>query len=118
MSESYAITCPHCGTTLEAVAQNPQTAPWLCRACSVGWWSAELTKEARATYRIERRDFRPAKPMRLLVEAEARLAKARGSSLREDQLKLVTTKTVQRVAGGHISENLGAAIAAHLKGTQ
>jgi hypothetical protein len=37
--------------------------------------------------------------------------------MREDQVALVPVTTLQAIAAGRISENLAAAIAAHLKGT-
>lgn len=109
-------SCPHCGGELEPVVQGPDTPPWLCRPCRRAWWVAEL--EARDSYRPHRQDFRPHKPVREACHAEARVANARGSSLREDQLHRVRPEHLARIPTDHLSIEFAAALAAHVKGTQ
>jgi len=117
MTETYSASCPRCSAGLTAVVQGPDSAPWLCRPCRRGWWAVELTAGSRAIYRKERDDFRPALATRIAVEQEGALARARGTSMREDQVALVPAATLRAIAAGRISQNLAAVIAAHLKGT-
>jgi hypothetical protein len=43
-------TCPHDGEALEPLDGDGETAPFLCRACSRGWWPSQLTPSARALW--------------------------------------------------------------------
>ena len=79
----YTTDCPSCGRPLEVapIQFGPDTAPWLCNACHRGFWSAELTVEARASYRTKFHDWGQGSPgaaVRRGVLAERLHARAAG----------------------------------------
>jgi hypothetical protein len=42
MTDLAKPACPNCGNQLTSVDLNADTPPWLCKACSRGWWNAEI----------------------------------------------------------------------------
>jgi hypothetical protein len=98
---SYPTTCPKCGAQLQPVALDPYTAPWLCRICARGWWSAELSTSARSIYRQTHGDF-GFSPERIAIQAsiaiEIEEARVRGTSLREDHFTLTNPSVLANIA--------------------
>lgn len=50
------MVCPNCGGDLTTTSR-PFTPPWLCDACHLGWWNAQLTDAAAAAWRPMFWDF-------------------------------------------------------------
>ncbi len=86
---AYATDCPKCARELQPVALVPDSAPWLCNECHLGFWAAELTDEARACYKPPLVEFagKDGAVVRRAVQSEWLHAQARGCSLRPDQLR-------------------------------
>lgn len=56
---SFATSCPNCGAQLIEVANpDPDTAPYVCGLCRLGWWRSELTADARQAWQPATRTFR------------------------------------------------------------
>ena len=89
-------TCPNCGSSLSPIALDPNTAPWLCSHCKLGWWSTEITPQARAAWHGPSRSFhwRNAPAIRAAVDQERAEAQSRGTSLRIDQINLFDSTTL------------------------
>ncbi len=83
----------------------------------MGWWASELTADARATYRHARHDFRPAKPIRLAVEAERLLARQRGTSAVLEHLGLLSPDALAVLAGMRLATEFATAVEAARKGS-
>ena len=112
------ISCPKCGKALQPVALGPSTAPWVCFGCARGFFAAELTAEARALYRPHHDDWGlgTAKiPLMAAVELEIADARARGTSLREDQFVHTPTDVLTTLAKRNINVTFKALLEAHLK---
>lgn len=98
------ILCPSCGQPLHVAVSTPDSAPWLCPrdvGCGRGFWSAELTEEARAVYRATHHDWRAQggkveKAIRDAVAKEQAEARERRVSVRPDQLHLLTTRLLEQ----------------------
>ena len=74
-------TCPGCGANLDAVALDPDSAPFACQGCSRGWWRAELTRAARLAWNVPLRCHDdPVVVIRALDERDTarRLARTKG----------------------------------------
>ena len=115
----YRIGCPKCGKALMPVALGPDTAPWLCADCARGFFTVELTEEARAQYRPDKDDWghgTPATTLRSKVTDEWVKAQVRGSSLRHDQLDLVDKDTLSRLADAPVHPDFAAAVKGELAG--
>lgn len=94
-------SCPACGKPLAPVAHGPASAPWLCYESGRGFFSAELTTEARAIYRPTYNDWgfgQAALAVRAQVATELAEAVTRGTSLRPDQLGVATPEQLAFVA--------------------
>lgn len=75
-----ANPCPKCGRPLDPVDLGPETAPWLCPDCHLGFFNAELSVVARHLYRPRHHDWGRGTPARALREAVAKeLADRRGA---------------------------------------
>jgi len=104
--QAYHRTCLVCGATLQPNAHGPETAPWRCDICCRSYWVAELTQEGRRHFRREQRDFgwggTPGEVgVRTERDAEVREARARGVSLRREQLGLVSRDVIERLLARH-----------------
>lgn len=87
---TYLTSCPKCGGQLAPVALDPQTAPWLCASCGLGFFAAELSPAARSAYRPQFRDHgTSAHAIHLARDAELAEAHARGTSARDDQIGIL-----------------------------
>lgn len=89
---TYRLTCPYCNGALYPVSFTPESAPWLCVICAHSWWAAELSETARKIFRPALCDFGIGEPLATLQEAvlaERDEARARGTSVRSDQLQLL-----------------------------
>ncbi len=99
----YLTTCLRCGGPLQPVAlPHPDTAPWLCPLCRLGFWACELTMAGRRLYRGRFHAFghgAPASSLRAAVHEERKAAHVRGWSLREDELYLVPLSSLQAIEG-------------------
>lgn len=95
---AYPTVCPNCGGQLEPVVLGPESAPWLCHGCGLGFWAAELRQSAAwdRGYRCFGHAGMAARVE--AVHAEAVQAVARGSSARPDQLALLPTAVLERLA--------------------
>ena len=92
--------CPKCGDELQAVAGPHDWAPWLCNECHRGFWHIELSAEARAAYRPLHHDWGfDAAWLEIARAKEVVVAQERGTSLREDQLPLVSDGTLRALSG-------------------
>lgn len=98
MAKALSTKCPKCQKALTPVALDPQSAPWVCNRCHLGFFVSELADSARAIFRPRHQDWgqgTPASAVRLDADAELDLAEARGTSLREDQIKKASTESLQ-----------------------
>ena len=85
-----------------AVALGPDAAPWLCVECARGFFTAELSDDARSRYRPRFHDWgqgTPAIPVSHAVDEEVAEAHLRGSSLRLDQVHLVHVGALRGLVG-------------------
>ncbi len=105
--------CPLCGGRLDPVPGHYLSAPWRCPACFRGWFAAELTPEAQASYRRAQDDFRPRGPVAEAVRLELEQAALRHASLRPEQVPLVEPVTLRRLLGT-VSDDLAVRIRQHL----
>ena len=99
---SYLTSCLQCGGQLAPVALDPQTAPWLCAPCGLGFFSAELSPAARSTYRPLFRDHGTgpdADAIHATRDAELAEAHVRGTSARLDQIDSLTDGQLAFLAG-------------------
>lgn len=92
-------TCPNCGSSLSPIALDPNTAPWLCSHCKLGWWSTEITPQARAAWNGPSRSFHwsNAPAIRAAVDQERAEAQSRGASLRGDQVDLLDSNILLKL---------------------
>lgn len=118
---AVTLDCPQCGGPLAPVILDPETAPWLCNHCALGFWSAELSNAARKDWRPKERDFGfNARELRAACLRERTEARQRGTSLREDMVgqlsgaQLASAKAwlSQRPAAAAVLALVEAAIAA------
>lgn len=95
-----AEPCPQCGGDLAPVVLDPHSAPWLCARCRLGFFSCELTAEARAGWEPGPRCFgwRTHAVLVRLREQELAEAHRRGTSLRPDQLRRLSQLELKKVA--------------------
>jgi hypothetical protein len=99
---TYRLTCPWCNGVLYPIAFTPESAPWVCVICSHAWWAAELSETARKQFRPSFCDFgwgAALEPLQALVEQEREAARARGTSVRSDQLQSLPLSILQRLPG-------------------
>lgn len=115
---TYPTKCPSCGASLQPVALDPETAPWLCPIFHPGlrgFFTAELTS---GLFRSQHSDFgfSPDRlTLREAVHAELAAARLRGSSLREDQIGLADVSLLQFVHDHQqVHESFRALVAAQL----
>ena len=96
----YAQTCPECGATLQPVALDPDTPPWLCPISKLGWWVAELEAPMRASWQSRTRsfDFRVLGSLKAKIDQERASAATLGTSVRVDQLPRLDLTTLQAIA--------------------
>lgn len=97
---SYRLTCLYCNGALYPVFFTAESAPWLCVVCSHSWWAAELSEKARIRFRPALCDFglgAELLELQNLVLHEREAARARGSSVRSDQLQLLPLYILQRL---------------------
>lgn len=88
----YVLACPACGQQLEPHAGHPDSTPWICHHCHVGFWVCELTSDARARYRPRFHDWGHSKEafaLRDAVFAEREVARARGTSCLPEHIGLL-----------------------------
>lgn len=103
MTIAYAVTCPACGGPLQPVALTPQDAPWLCAAtspCHRGFWATHLGVEGRKLYRKHHHDLGhglASENLMRRIELERAAAHVRGTSLREDQLSIVSLEALKSI---------------------
>lgn len=116
MPQAYLPTCPACGKTLGPVALGPEHAPWRCSECHLGFWTAQLTPEARALFRPVYQDFGYGAVVRKAVEAEAREALVRGTSLRHDQVGLAPKAAAALVSSRRVSAEFAQHVASSTGG--
>lgn len=107
IAEALRPSCPSCGQPLSPVALHPDTAPWLCPAvtgCAAGFWHAEVTGDGAAHYRAQFRDWgrdvAVVARIRAAVSDEYLAAQGRGTSLREDQIAIATTRGLSALRDG------------------
>jgi len=82
VAEDALLRCLRCGGELTPTNLHPSSAPWICLADHHGYFEAELTTDARLSYRRQHHDFGAATPaIREAVQAEVHAAHARGSSM-------------------------------------
>lgn len=100
---AYSSACPSCGHQLQPVVLGPDSAPWLCPVCRLGFWVAELhqPKAWDAAHRCFGHAGLVAR--REAVHAERSEAHKRGCSVRSDQLGLLSVSQLGHVAkvSGH-----------------
>lgn len=97
---TYRLTCPYCNGHLYPAFFTPDSAPWLCSICHQAWWATELSEEARARFRPALCDFGIGPgllELQALVLEERELARARGTSVRADQLQLLPLNILQNL---------------------
>jgi hypothetical protein len=97
---AYHRTCPICGGVLLPNAGPPTVAPWRCDQDLISWWVAELTPAARQVFRVREvgwgaRSSRSYKEVRRAVLLEREEAIRRGSSLRREQIGLVSPMAIK-----------------------
>ena len=88
-STTYLTTCPSCGAQLTPFAGYPDAAPWGCVPCHRGFWTSELSHEARARYRPQFHDWghgEDAHALREQVHQERERARQRGTSMLPEQV--------------------------------
>ena len=98
---TYRVTCPYCNGHLYPAFFTPESAPWLCSICHNAWWASELTEQARKLFRPALCDFGIDYGLRDTLEktviTERDDARARGTSVRSDQLQLLPLSILQRI---------------------
>lgn len=100
--DAYHRSCPRCGCQLLPNLGDPLTPPWRCDECRTSYWVAELSQEARLSYRVAQRDFGHAgsashREVRRAVGSEREEAIRRGVSIRHDQLGLFKRETLVKL---------------------
>jgi hypothetical protein len=91
----YITACPGCGQQLEPHAGHPDSTPWTCHNCHVGFWKCELSAEARAMYRPRFHDWGHSEEAFALhdaAEAERELARERGTSCLPEHVGLLESE--------------------------
>lgn len=59
MTATVRTDCPNCGAQLAQVtAPGPDTPPYVCGLCRLGWWCSELSDTARQAWQPQTRTFR------------------------------------------------------------
>lgn len=102
LTPTYRVTCPYCNGALYPAFFTPESAPWLCVICHNAWWAAELSEKARTIFRPALCDFGIGEDLAFLqqlVIAERGVARARGTSVRSDQLQSLPLYILQRLPG-------------------
>ena len=96
----YLATCPECGATLQAVVLDPDTPPWVCTICHLGWWVSELQTPVRSEWDSRTRSFhfRSLPALREAITQERATAAVLGTSVRVDQLNLLPLTALQALA--------------------
>ncbi len=97
---AYDTTCPHCGGALQPIALDPATAPWLCVACHIGWWTTELQADVRVQWIPASQSFhwRAVPWLISTIDQEQAAAASVGTSARADQLALFSLETLQTLS--------------------
>lgn len=62
-------TCPQCGCELTPVTLGGDHAPFMCAGCSLAFWPAELTDDARLHWRASHHDFGHGEHVRHIARA-------------------------------------------------
>lgn len=84
-------TCLRCGSELTPHAGRPQSTPFVCHLCHLGYFPSELSREARNAYRRTHHDFGyHAHAIRDAVHADLEAAIHRGTCALPEQLPLFT----------------------------
>ncbi len=99
-SPTYLTDCPRCGQQLQPHAGQPESTPWVCSDCKLGFWVEQLKRDARMHYRSHTHDWGygdHVKPLRQAVELEIAHAVKRGTSAREDQLSILTVTQLEHI---------------------
>jgi hypothetical protein len=99
---TYRLTCPYCAGALYPAFFTSESAPWLCVICHNSWWASELSEAARKQFRSALCDFgfgQSLLELHDLVLQERESARARGTSVRVDQLQLLPLHILQRLPG-------------------
>ena len=96
---SYSPTCPECGATLQPVALDPDTPPWLCPISHLGWWVCELETPMRSEWHSPTRAFshKVTPALREAVRQERADAAVLGTSARPDQLSRLPLSALQNL---------------------
>lgn len=100
VTPDYRTTCPYCNAVLYPAVFTPDSAPWICVICHHAWWATELSEEARKQFRPALCDFGYGMKLVELQEkvlAEREAARARGTSVRSDQVQLLPLHLLQRL---------------------
>lgn len=100
LTPSYRVTCLWCNGQLYPIAYSPESAPWVCVICGHAWWVSELSEAARKQFRPFFCDFgfgTQLEPLEQLVTAEREEARARGTSVRSDQIQSLPLAILQRL---------------------
>jgi hypothetical protein len=109
---AYIPTCLLCGGALSPTAQGPHSPPWHCSPCFWSWWTAQLTKAARDSFRPDTHDFSDP-TIADAVDAEVAEAAQRGTSLRLDQVDQITPTVAASLRSGfRLTSDIDAALAA------
>jgi hypothetical protein len=103
LQPTYRLTCPYCNGHLYPAFFTPESAPWLCSICHNAWWAAELSEGARKMFRPALCDFginfTMLDSLQNVVLRERDEARARGTSVRSDQLQLLPLDILQHLPG-------------------
>ena len=93
---TYKTDCPQCGKALQPVALSPQTAPYLCSGCSLGFFACELTPTARKSWGHHGFIHGPhSEQLHADRLSEFTQSVSRGTSLREDQIGIASTELLK-----------------------
>ena len=99
-STTYLTSCPKCGAQLTPIAVHPDSTPWACYECHLGFWVSELSHEAREMYRHQLHDWgHGAAPnaLRAKVLEERNEARNRGTSALPEHLGMLPKDHLKRL---------------------
>jgi len=83
--------CLRCGSELTPHAGRPQSTPFVCHLCHLGYFPSELSREARQSYRKSHHDFGyHAEHIREAVRHDLEAAIHRGTCALPEQLPLLS----------------------------
>lgn len=106
-STTYLTSCPNCGAQLAPHAGHPDAAPWVCHGCHLGFWTSELSHEARELYRPKFHDWgfgENSQTLRTTVHLEHAAAHKRGTSALPEHLGQLEPEHLKQLQRRHLSE--------------